>query len=197
MTCISCLPWQMSRGAFSRDLAISHLGLSHLTLWIMNRTEHTLYFSQVILTWHLRHWHIKHMEYSRFWLKMADVESKSIPHELPSSHWLKATGQCVLERYLSATMHVGYSWGRLMYWAWGMLIQCINLPHCASRQRYIEIKRVHLWFKTDFVILYPYFSEDYQSIHFRMVRNYIKIRFPFKRKACQVYRVKYGRGRVW
>ena len=36
---------------------------------------------------------------------MADVESKSIPHELPSSHWLKATGQCVLERYLSATMN--------------------------------------------------------------------------------------------
>ena len=35
---------------------------------------------------------------------MADVESKSIPHELPSSHWLKATGQYVLERYLSATM---------------------------------------------------------------------------------------------
>ena len=44
------------------------------------------------------------MGYSRFWLKMADVESKSIPHELPSSHWSKATGQCVLERYLSATM---------------------------------------------------------------------------------------------
>ena len=37
---------------------------------------------------------------------MVDVESKSIPHELPSSHWLKATGQCVLERYLSATMRV-------------------------------------------------------------------------------------------
>ena len=37
---------------------------------------------------------------------MADVESKSIPHELPSCHWLKATGQCVLERYLSATMHL-------------------------------------------------------------------------------------------
>ena len=35
---------------------------------------------------------------------MADVESKSIPHVLPSSHWLKATGQCVLERYLSGTM---------------------------------------------------------------------------------------------
>ena len=35
---------------------------------------------------------------------MAHVESKCIPHELPSSHWLKATGQCVLERYLSATM---------------------------------------------------------------------------------------------
>ena len=41
---------------------------------------------------------------SRFWLKAADKESKSIPHELPRSHWLKATGQCVLERYLSATM---------------------------------------------------------------------------------------------
>ena len=24
----------------------------------------------------------------------------------------------------------------------------------------------------------------------------IEIEFPFKRKACQVYRVKYGRGRV-
>ena len=35
---------------------------------------------------------------------MADVESKSIPHELPSSHWLKGTGQCVLERYLPVTM---------------------------------------------------------------------------------------------
>ena len=35
---------------------------------------------------------------------MADVESKGIPHDLPSSLWLKATGQCVLERYLSATM---------------------------------------------------------------------------------------------
>ena len=46
------------------------------------------------------------MGYSRFWLKKADVESKSIPNELPSSHWLKATGQCVLERYLSATMSV-------------------------------------------------------------------------------------------
>ena len=34
---------------------------------------------------------------------MVDVES-IIPHELPSSPWLKATGQCVLERYLSATM---------------------------------------------------------------------------------------------
>ena len=41
---------------------------------------------------------------SRFWLKAADEESKSIPHEFPRSHWLKATGQCVLERYLSAPM---------------------------------------------------------------------------------------------
>ena len=46
---------------------------------------------------------------SRFWLKMVDVESKSIPHELPSSHWLKATGQCVLERYLSATMSCAHT----------------------------------------------------------------------------------------
>ena len=44
---------------------------------------------------------------SRFGLKAADEESKSIPHELPRSHWLKATGQCVLERYLSATMEEG------------------------------------------------------------------------------------------
>ena len=41
---------------------------------------------------------------SRFWLKAADEESKSILHEFPRSHWLKATGQCVLERYLLATM---------------------------------------------------------------------------------------------
>ena len=46
------------------------------------------------------------MGYSRFWLKAADEESKSIPHVFPSSHWLKATGQCVLERYLSATMFI-------------------------------------------------------------------------------------------
>ena len=57
---------------------IPHFDLSHLTLWIMGS--------------------------SRFWLKAADEESKSIPHELPRSHWLKATGQCLLERYLSATM---------------------------------------------------------------------------------------------
>ena len=43
---------------------------------------------------------------SRFWLKAADEESKSTPHEFPRSHWLKATGQCVLERYLSATMRL-------------------------------------------------------------------------------------------
>ena len=53
------------------------------------------------------------MGYSRFWLKKADVESKSIPHELPSSHWLKGTGQCVLERYLSATMFSSYHKAKL------------------------------------------------------------------------------------
>ena len=41
---------------------------------------------------------------SRFWLKVADEESKNIPHGFPRSHWLKATGQCVIERYLPATM---------------------------------------------------------------------------------------------
>ena len=41
---------------------------------------------------------------SRFWLKVADEYSKSTPHEFPRSHWLKATGQRVIERYLSATM---------------------------------------------------------------------------------------------
>ena len=41
---------------------------------------------------------------SRFWLNVADEESKSIPHEFPRSHWPKATGQCVKERYLSVTM---------------------------------------------------------------------------------------------
>ena len=40
------------------------------------------------------------MGYSRFWLKAADEESKSIPHEFPRSHWLKATGQCVCARAL-------------------------------------------------------------------------------------------------
>ena len=53
------------------------------------------------------------MGYSRFWLKMANVENKSIPHELPSSHWLKATGQCVLERYLSATMVMDFTFFKL------------------------------------------------------------------------------------
>ena len=41
---------------------------------------------------------------SRFGLKDADEESKSISHEFPRPHWLKATGQCVIERYLLATM---------------------------------------------------------------------------------------------
>ena len=35
---------------------------------------------------------------------------------------------------------------------------------------------------------------------FRLLQNKLfefEIKFPFKRKACQVYRVKYGRGRIW
>ena len=36
---------------------------------------------------------------SRFGLNVADKESKCIPHKFPRSHWLKATGQCVIERY--------------------------------------------------------------------------------------------------
>ena len=51
---------------------------------------------------------------------MANVESKSIPHELPSSHWLKATFQCVLERYLSATMPFGVL----------LMVPLENLPMC-------------------------------------------------------------------
>ena len=50
---------------------------------------------------------------SQFWLKDADEVSKSIPHKFPRSHWLKATGQCVIERYLAATM--GYALDRGNY----------------------------------------------------------------------------------
>ena len=31
----------------------------------------------------------------------------------------------------------------------------------------------------------------------KTVSTEYKIKFPFKRKACQVYRVGYGRGRIW
>ena len=55
------------------------------------------------------------MGYSRFWLKVADEESKSLPHEFPRSHWLKATGQCVIERYLSATMTI-FTFALTDYW---------------------------------------------------------------------------------
>ena len=44
------------------------------------------------------------MGYSRFWLKNADEDSKSIPHEFPSSHWLKAT---VRNRALAVGDNVG------------------------------------------------------------------------------------------
>ena len=53
---------------------------------------------------------------SRFWLKAADEESKSIPHEFPRYHWLKATGQWVLERYLSATMNFAHAVDCLQDW---------------------------------------------------------------------------------
>ena len=52
---------------------------------------------------------------------MADVESKSIPHELPSSHWLKAPGQCVLERYLSATMKLSELYYRKLFFKLSLL----------------------------------------------------------------------------
>ena len=62
---------------------------------------------------------------SRFWLKAADEESKSIPHEFPRSHWLKATGRCVLERYMSATM-------QFLFIAFLLLsIKCVHLIHDA------------------------------------------------------------------
>ena len=41
---------------------------------------------------------------SQIWLKMADEESKSIPHEFPKSNWTNATGQYVKDRYLSSKM---------------------------------------------------------------------------------------------
>ena len=73
----TCWYNEMTSAILARS-TIPHFDLSHLTLRIMGS--------------------------SRFWLKAADEESRSIPHEFPRSHWLKATGQCVLERYLSATM---------------------------------------------------------------------------------------------
>ena len=33
---------------------------------------------------------------SRFGLNVADKESRCIPHTFPRSHWLKTTGQCVI-----------------------------------------------------------------------------------------------------
>ena len=30
-----------------------------------------------------------------------------------------------------------------------------------------------------------------------LASGYNNIKFPFKRKACQAYRVGYGRGRIW
>ena len=41
---------------------------------------------------------------SRFGLKVADEESKSVPNEFPRSHWSNVTGRRVIERYLSAIM---------------------------------------------------------------------------------------------
>ena len=41
---------------------------------------------------------------SLFWLVFADEESKCIPHDLPIFHGKRTTGQCMIERYLSATM---------------------------------------------------------------------------------------------
>ena len=55
-----------------------------------------------------RIWRFELWDLADFLLKGADEESKSIPHEFPRSHWPKATGQCVKERYLSATMHNPY-----------------------------------------------------------------------------------------
>ena len=45
----------------------------------------------------------------RCWLKVADEENKCIPHVFPRSHWLKAIGQCLIERYLLPTMFYFFS----------------------------------------------------------------------------------------
>ena len=36
-----------------------------------------------------------------------------------------------------------------------------------------------------------------KRIHTYVNPSFTIIKFPFKRKACQVYRVGYGRGRIW
>ena len=41
-----------------------------------------------------------------------------------------------------------------------------------------------------------YIGHDTKLVYWQLNIN-DKIKFPFKRKACQVYRVKYGRGRIW
>ena len=66
---------------------------------------------------------------SRFWLKAADVESKSIPHEFPRSHWLKATGQCVMERYLSATMGLMRHFWHQIFWKNYNVLFCLAHTH--------------------------------------------------------------------
>ena len=57
-----------------------------------------------LLESHLSHLTLLMMGSSRFWLKVADEESKSISHEIPISHWLKATAQSAIERHLWVTM---------------------------------------------------------------------------------------------
>ena len=67
------------RTPFSRDLTIPHSDLAHLTLWIIVGS-------------------------SQFWLKKQMKKAIVFYINFPDTIFQKATGQCVMGRYLSVTM---------------------------------------------------------------------------------------------
>ena len=75
---------------------------------------------------------------SRFSVKVADEESKSIPHEFPRSHWLKAIGQRVIERHLSATMLEVWVWLDSGFGLdWDLVSGSIRFGYCFS-SRFVQ-----------------------------------------------------------
>ena len=71
---------------------------------------------------------------SLFWLEFADEESKCIPHDLPRFHGKRTTGQCMIERYLSATMLYVSEFENLLYYYKQPLIISIvtSLQRCSQ-----------------------------------------------------------------